>query len=123
MDETKPGLGQFYCIPCAKYFENDAALKSHEGAKVHKRRLRLLSLGPYTQLEADAAAGVGVQNFLAKVEEYKARAKREAEEREQNKLEEQQSQMEVEMEPALVEQPGLAIEAEIDTVATEVVMA
>jgi bud site selection protein 20 len=66
LDETKPGLGQFYCIPCAKYFENEKALAHHQRGKVHKRRLKVIKQGPYTVEEADMAAGHNVQKFLNK---------------------------------------------------------
>lgn len=37
-DEDKPGLGQFHCVECAKYFESDNSLVSHLKGKRHKRR-------------------------------------------------------------------------------------
>lgn len=64
MDETKPGLGQHYCIPCAKYFETSSAKSHHQKGKVHKRRVKLLKEGPYTHEEANAAAGHDVQKFM-----------------------------------------------------------
>ncbi|ANB11401.1 Bud20p [Sugiyamaella lignohabitans] len=67
-DETKPGLGQFYCIPCAKYFETEHAKTTHTRGKVHKRRLKDIRAGPYTKEEADAAAGADVAKFLKKKE-------------------------------------------------------
>ncbi|KAK7529795.1 uncharacterized protein J3D65DRAFT_561903 [Phyllosticta citribraziliensis] len=57
--EDLPGLGQFYCKECAKWFESDANLVAHQRAKPHKRRLRQLKEEPYTQKEAEAAAGLG----------------------------------------------------------------
>lgn len=71
LDETKPGLGQYYCIHCAKYCETRAALASHLKTKVHKRRVRELKVKPYTQEESDAASGVGLQKFQQDVEKYK----------------------------------------------------
>lgn len=71
LDETKPGLGQHYCIHCAKYFETAIALKTHLKGKVHKRRVKELKGVPYTQEVADAAAGVGLNKFLTRVEEIK----------------------------------------------------
>ena len=41
-DEDKPGLGQFYCISCSKYFVNDGALAEHFKSKLHKKRYVLL---------------------------------------------------------------------------------
>lgn len=54
-----PGLGQHYCVECAKHHESDAALQAHWKGKVHKRRCRALKAPAYTQEEADAAAGLG----------------------------------------------------------------
>lgn len=65
-DEYKPGLGQHYCIPCAKYCESSQALKTHQRSKVHKRALRALKFGPYTKEEADAAGGRNVEKYLRK---------------------------------------------------------
>jgi hypothetical protein len=56
---SSPGLGQHYCVECAKHFESDEALKSHWKSKVHKRRCRALREPAYTQEEADRAAGLG----------------------------------------------------------------
>lgn len=71
MDETKPGLGQFYCIECARYFENKVARATHLKGKVHKRRVKELNERPYTPLEAQAAAGTNLELFVASVEKYK----------------------------------------------------
>ncbi|KAI4748251.1 hypothetical protein E4T50_01417 [Aureobasidium sp. EXF-12298] len=56
--EDLPGLGQFYCVECAKWFESEANLTAHTKAKTHKRRVRALKEKPYSQKEADAAAGL-----------------------------------------------------------------
>ncbi|AMD20190.1 HDL554Wp [Eremothecium sinecaudum] len=71
LDETKPGLGQHYCVHCAKYFETGIALKTHLKGKVHKRRVKELKGVPYTQDVANAAAGHDLNKFLARVEEIK----------------------------------------------------
>ncbi|KAH3903235.1 Bud20p SCDLUD_000856 [Saccharomycodes ludwigii] len=71
LDETKPGLGQHYCIHCAKYCETRAALKTHLKSKIHKRRVKELKAVPYTQEVADAAAGLNLNNFLNRVEQIK----------------------------------------------------
>lgn len=71
IDETKPGLGQYYCIPCAKYFETQTAKSHHQRGKVHKRRVKLLKEGPYTQEEANAAAGHDVAKYMTKKDERK----------------------------------------------------
>lgn len=73
IDETKPGLGQFYCIPCAKYFESEVAIKSHVVTKRHKRRLKEINDRPYTTQEADAAAGLDVLRYQKKKEDQEAR--------------------------------------------------
>ncbi|EDO18843.1 hypothetical protein Kpol_1023p12 [Vanderwaltozyma polyspora DSM 70294] len=71
LDETKPGLGQHYCIHCAKYMETSMALKTHLKSKVHKRRVKDLKGVPYTQEVANAAAGVDLNKFLSRVEQIK----------------------------------------------------
>ncbi|CCF57733.1 hypothetical protein KAFR_0D00860 [Kazachstania africana CBS 2517] len=71
LDETKPGLGQHYCIHCAKYCETAIALKTHLKTKVHKRRVKELKSVPYTQEVADAAAGYNLNKFLNRVEQVK----------------------------------------------------
>jgi len=73
LDETKIGMGQFYCIHCAKYFENDQAIQAHYKSKIHKRRVKELKLRPYTNLESEAATGTNLQSFLESVEKHKAR--------------------------------------------------
>lgn len=37
--EDLPGLGQWYCIECAKWFEGEHNLVAHRKGKNHKRRL------------------------------------------------------------------------------------
>jgi hypothetical protein len=36
--EDLPGLGKFYCVECAKWFEGESSLEQHRKGKVHKRR-------------------------------------------------------------------------------------
>jgi bud site selection protein 20 len=71
IDENKPGLGQYYCIPCSKYFETEVAKTSHAKTKIHKRRVKLIKQGPYTQEEADAAAGLDVAKYLHRLDAQK----------------------------------------------------
>lgn len=71
LDETKPGLGQFYCITCSRYFDSVSAKNTHIKGRHHKRRIKELKEGPYTQEEAVFAAGHNVQLFLKKKEERK----------------------------------------------------
>lgn len=65
-DEYLPGLGQHYCVPCAKYFESDRALTTHTKSKVHKREIKNIKFGPYTPEEAASGAGRDVEKYLAK---------------------------------------------------------
>ncbi|KAH3679849.1 hypothetical protein WICMUC_000592 [Wickerhamomyces mucosus] len=73
LDETKPGMGQFYCIHCAKYFENEQAIQTHYKSKIHKRRVKELKARPYTNLESEAATGSNLEKFLESVERHKQR--------------------------------------------------
>ena len=59
IDYDKAGLGQFYCVHCAKDFIDTHAFKDHVKSKVHKRRLHALKTEPYTIEEANRAAGMG----------------------------------------------------------------
>ena len=36
--EDLPGLGQFYCIECAKYFESEHSMITHRKGSTHKRQ-------------------------------------------------------------------------------------
>lgn len=58
IDMDLPGLGQFYCVECARYFIDAAALLAHTKTKGHKARLKELREKPYSQAEAEAAAGM-----------------------------------------------------------------
>lgn len=53
-----PGMGLNYCKHCARHFISDAALLVHMRTKLHKKRVKVLLEEPYTQREADAAAGL-----------------------------------------------------------------
>merc|ERR1712098_815752 len=44
VDFDKAGLGQFYCVHCAKDFINPKAFQDHVKGKPHKRRLHALKL-------------------------------------------------------------------------------
>ncbi|KAI8979062.1 hypothetical protein BDF20DRAFT_867427 [Mycotypha africana] len=59
IDTDLPGLGQHYCVECARHFITDDHYKEHLKSKLHKRRLKKLQEEPYTQEEADRAAGLG----------------------------------------------------------------
>ncbi|KAI8830629.1 zinc finger protein bud20 [Chytriomyces cf. hyalinus JEL632] len=58
LDPDLPGLGQFYCIHCAKYFISQPAMDVHLASKPHKKRVKVLKEVPYTQEEAEAAVGL-----------------------------------------------------------------
>jgi bud site selection protein 20 len=60
--EDLPGLGQHYCVECAKFFESQTNLEEHTKGKPHKRRLRQLMEEPYSQKEAEAAVGLTTDN-------------------------------------------------------------
>jgi len=51
-NEDKPGLGQFYCIPCARYFINSQTIEDHTKTKPHKKRLKSLKDKPWTPEDA-----------------------------------------------------------------------
>ncbi|KAM9787646.1 zinc finger protein 593 [Syngnathus typhle] len=59
VDYDVTGCAQHYCLHCARYFTDMKSLKDHFKTKVHKKRLRELREEPYTQAEADRAAGMG----------------------------------------------------------------
>lgn len=60
--EDLPGFGDFYCVECAKWFESKTNLDHHTKGKPHKRRVRQLKEEPYSQKEAEAAAGLTTDN-------------------------------------------------------------
>ncbi|XP_023241118.1 zinc finger protein 593-like [Centruroides sculpturatus] len=70
IDHDQVGNAQFYCLHCARYFIDNETLTKHFRSKVHKRRLKALEVEPYSQEEAEAAAGMGnyVQLKTRKVE-------------------------------------------------------
>lgn len=57
-DEDLPGQGQFYCVQCARYFISQGSLNDHRKSKPHKKRLKELKEVPYSQTEAERAAGM-----------------------------------------------------------------
>merc|ERR1712002_831819 len=71
VDPDLPGGGQFYCIFCTRYFMSEKILKDHERTKNHKKRVKLLKETPYTQAEADMAAGMGSYRVQKKIDEDK----------------------------------------------------
>uniref|UniRef100_A0A8C5M9J9 Zinc finger protein 593 n=1 Tax=Leptobrachium leishanense TaxID=445787 RepID=A0A8C5M9J9_9ANUR len=59
VDYQLPGNAQHYCLHCARYFADLKTLQEHFRTKVHKRRIKELKVEPYTQEEAERAAGMG----------------------------------------------------------------
>lgn len=56
----KPGLAQFYCLICNRYFNDKYANEQHIRGKSHKQKLKSLKKDkPFTQEEAEMAAGKG----------------------------------------------------------------
>ncbi|KAL8739229.1 MAG: hypothetical protein Q9181_000120 [Wetmoreana brouardii] len=64
--EDLPGLGQWYCVECANFFESEQSMLQHTRGKNHKRRVRALKEEPYSQKEADAAIGLRTDNGTRK---------------------------------------------------------
>ncbi|GER54295.1 zinc finger family protein [Striga asiatica] len=61
VDEDLPGMGQYYCLHCDRYFANTTVRDEHFKTKRHKKRLKLMmGPAPHTQLDADLAAGMGM---------------------------------------------------------------
>ncbi|OBT59023.1 hypothetical protein VE04_00405 [Pseudogymnoascus sp. 24MN13] len=60
--EDLPGLGEFYCVECAKWFEGENSQRTHLKGKNHKRRVKALKDEPYSQKEAEAAVGLRTDN-------------------------------------------------------------
>jgi len=54
-----PGRGQFPCITCAMFFQDQTSLDGHMRSKKHKKRLKQLRDEPYSIEEAEAASGLG----------------------------------------------------------------
>lgn len=57
-DPDLPGMGNFPCVECSRYFIDQAHLDTHLRTKLHKKRLKLLKETPYTLEEAERAAGM-----------------------------------------------------------------
>jgi hypothetical protein len=47
------------CFSSSRYFTTDKVLDDHVKSKVHKKRVKLAAEKPYSQAEANAAAGMG----------------------------------------------------------------
>ena len=57
-DMDLPGLGRYTCLPCDKHFISEKVMQEHMATKAHKRRAKLMLEKPYTQKEAELAAGM-----------------------------------------------------------------
>ncbi|XP_078442618.1 zinc finger (C2H2 type) family protein [Wolffia australiana] len=61
LNEDLPGMGQFYCLHCDRYFASEAVKQEHLKTKIHKKRVKqMMGPAPHTQLDADLAAGMGM---------------------------------------------------------------
>lgn len=60
--EDLPGLCQYYCVECAKWFESENSRVTHLKGSTHKRRVKALKDEPYSQKEAEAAIGLRTDN-------------------------------------------------------------
>lgn len=60
ISEDKPGLGQYYCVWCSKYYISKNALDNHQSSKEHKKRVRALKEEPYTIKDSLKYAGINV---------------------------------------------------------------
>ncbi|KAK4583159.1 hypothetical protein RGQ29_026090 [Quercus rubra] len=61
VDEDLPGMGQYYCLHCDRYFANVAVRDEHFKTKRHKKRVKqMMGPAPHTQLDADIASGMGM---------------------------------------------------------------
>ncbi|CAM6126441.1 unnamed protein product [Calypogeia fissa] len=60
LDEDLPGMGQFYCLHCDRYFGSTSIRDDHFKTKLHKKRVKLMKgAAPHTQVDAEVAAGKG----------------------------------------------------------------
>eukprot|EP00270_Netrium_digitus_P001800 TRINITY_DN11_c0_g4_i3.p1 TRINITY_DN11_c0_g4~~TRINITY_DN11_c0_g4_i3.p1 ORF type:complete len:304 (-),score=81.43 TRINITY_DN11_c0_g4_i3:120-1031(-) len=60
LNEDLPGMGQWYCLHCDRYFANAAIRDEHYKTKLHKKRVKLMKgPRPHSQLDAEMAAGMG----------------------------------------------------------------
>ncbi|XP_077225956.1 zinc finger (C2H2 type) family protein [Tasmannia lanceolata] len=61
LDEDLPGMGQFYCLHCDRYFANVSVRDDHFRSKKHKKRVKqMMGPAPHNQLDAELAAGMGM---------------------------------------------------------------
>ncbi|KAL2481364.1 zinc finger (C2H2 type) family protein [Abeliophyllum distichum] len=61
VDEDLPGMGQYYCLHCDRYFADVTVRDEHFKTKKHRRRVKQMTgPAPHTQLDAELAAGMGM---------------------------------------------------------------
>ncbi|KAJ0262184.1 hypothetical protein HA466_0051610 [Hirschfeldia incana] len=61
LSEDLPGMGQFYCLHCDRYFSKASVRDDHFKTKKHKKRVKIMNgPAPHSQLDADLAAGMGM---------------------------------------------------------------
>lgn len=60
--EDKPGLGQYYCVWCSRYFITKHALNTHQSSKEHKKRLKVCKEEPYTIKDSLKYGGLNVND-------------------------------------------------------------
>ena len=61
VDEDLPGMGQYYCLHCDRYFANSSVRDEHFKTKRHRKRIKQMNgPAPHTQIDADLAAGMGM---------------------------------------------------------------
>ena len=58
INEHLPGLGQNYCVVCARHFISEHSAKVHYKTKEHKKRTKITKEVPYSHEEAERAAGL-----------------------------------------------------------------
>mmetsp|Transcript_26999 Transcript_26999/g.80952 ORF Transcript_26999/g.80952 Transcript_26999/m.80952 type:complete len:136 (-) Transcript_26999:19-426(-) len=80
-DDDLPGGGQFFCEETGKHFCDQRALDDHKKSRAYKRRVKeLKEIAPYTQRDAELAAGMTVE-VLPSAREARAKAAAAAESR------------------------------------------
>ena len=61
----------------SRYFIDDKSLKDHNKSKLHKKRVKQLKEVPYSQEEAERAAGMGSYDYKSSDNKSKKREKME----------------------------------------------
>jgi bud site selection protein 20 len=57
LDESLPGLGQYYCLFCSRYFIDKSHLESHYKTKEHKKQIKRSKEEPYTIADSKKYGG------------------------------------------------------------------